>query len=98
RYCLASLPSSVCWAMFARKMSPVETAGIPKRAASRFACVPFPAPGGPNRSNLMKPTSSQEPFVVPLLKLRLDLLDGLQTDPHDDEDGRAAEGEVLVGL
>src|SRR5689334_6262277 len=94
----ASLPSSVCSAMFARKMSPVDTAGIPKRAASRLACVPFPAPGGPNRTSLMELLSSQEPFVVPLLELRLDLFHGLQSDPDDDEDRRAAEGEVLIGL
>ena len=31
----------------ARKMSPVEIAGIPKCSATNFAWVPLPAPGGP---------------------------------------------------
>ena len=33
-----------------------------------------------------------------LLQLRLDLLDRLQTDPHNDEDRGATEREVLVGV
>ena len=34
--------------MFARKMSPVDTWGIPYFSAIIFAWVPFPAPGAPN--------------------------------------------------
>jgi hypothetical protein len=32
-------------------MSPVEMWGTPCRAASRFACVPLPLPGGPMKIN-----------------------------------------------
>src|SRR5258708_16425946 len=43
-------PSSVpCWTA-ARRMSPVEIWGIPNSANSFFACVPFPAPGGPSKA------------------------------------------------
>src|SRR3712207_4854054 len=93
-YCLASTPSSVPWAICARKMSPVEMAGMPNRPARRLACVPFPAPGGPNSTSLMSTTSSQEPFVVPLLELRLDLLHRFESHADDDKDRGAAEGEV----
>ncbi len=37
----------VPWSTLARKMSPVEMAGIPKWSATNLAWVPFPAPGGP---------------------------------------------------
>src|SRR5262245_10826636 len=40
-------------------MSPVETCGMPIRAASRFACVPFPAPGGPSRTRFMTPPAER---------------------------------------
>ena len=33
-----------------------------------------------------------------LLQLRVNLLDGVQTDTHDDQDAGATEGEVLVGI
>ena len=49
----ACLPSSVPSFTACRRMSPVETWGMPKRDASRFACVPFPAPGGPSRTRFM---------------------------------------------
>ena len=42
--------ASVCAAIAARNMSPVEMCGIPYSAATRFACVPLPAPGGPRTS------------------------------------------------
>ena len=44
---LASTPSSVPSDTLARKMSPVEIAGMPKWSATTWAWVPFPAPGGP---------------------------------------------------
>ena len=46
-YRLASMPSAVPLETLARKMSPVEIAGMPKCSATNFAWVPFPAPGGP---------------------------------------------------
>src|SRR6478672_12473706 len=44
---LASTPSGVPSETLARKMSPVEIAGIPKCSATNLAWVPLPAPGGP---------------------------------------------------
>ena len=48
-YSWAFLPSGVPWETLARKMSPVEIAGMPKWSATILAWVPFPAPGGPIR-------------------------------------------------
>src|SRR5262245_46499505 len=92
-------------------MSPVEIAGILKCSATNLAWVPLPAPGGPISTSLIgggsfrgRPsrrsgwTSSQEPFVVALLQLALDLLHRVQRDADHDEDRGAAEGEVLVGI
>src|SRR5689334_5210426 len=44
----ARAPSGVYDWMAARSMSPVAMCGILKTAERRTACVPFPAPGGPN--------------------------------------------------
>src|SRR5688500_9542287 len=41
---------------------------------------------------------AQEPFIVALHELALDLLDGLQSDANHDQHSRPAEGEVLVLL
>src|SRR4051794_14143911 len=90
----AFLPRSVPRETLARKMSPVEIAGTPKCSATALAWVPFPAPGGPIRIILI---SAQEPFVVALLELALDLFDGVERDADHDQDRGAAEGEVLVG-
>src|SRR5580765_9066987 len=106
--------------MLARKMSPVEIAGMPRRTAIRAAWVPLPAPGGPRMIRRMSSpsrrserssrvprsawaclpgvSSTEEPFVVPLLELGLDLLHRLQADADDDEDRGATEREVLVGV
>src|SRR5579863_3317260 len=46
---LAFTPSGVPWATCSRSMSPVERCGTEYLAASFFACVPFPAPGGPSK-------------------------------------------------
>ena len=46
-YRFASTPSGVPCETLARKMSPVETAGILKCSATNLAWVPLPAPGGP---------------------------------------------------
>src|SRR4051794_28103032 len=93
-YSWAFFPSGVPSETLARKMSPVEIAGMPKWSATTLAWVPFPAPGGPIRINLM---SAQEPFVVALLELTLDLLHRVERDADHDQDRGAAEGEVLVG-
>src|SRR5690349_11179109 len=108
----ASLPRGVPWETLARKMSPVEIAGIPKCSATNLAWVPLPAPGGPISTSLIgrrwssrreggatcRNPSSQESFVVALLQLALDLLHRVQRDADHDEDRGAAEGEVLVGV
>ena len=47
----------------ARSMSPVAMCGILKTADSRTACVPFPAPGGPNNRRFSLK------FYRPLLRL-----------------------------
>src|SRR4029077_8750072 len=46
---LASNPSGVPWLTCSRSMSPVERCGTPYFLANSFACVPFPAPGGPRK-------------------------------------------------
>src|SRR5580658_5461405 len=46
---LAFIPSGVPLAMCSRSMSPVERCGTEYLPASFFACVPFPAPGGPRK-------------------------------------------------
>src|SRR5215831_18627154 len=106
------MPSGVPAARLARKMSPVEILGTDRCAAMNSACVPFPAPGGPTRTNLMGPPPllsplqlarfaepaplTKEPFVVALHQLALDLLHGLQAHADDDQHGGAAEREVLL--
>src|SRR3954464_5241484 len=94
-YSAAFLPSAVPGERLARKMSPVEIAGMPKCSATTLAWVPLPAPGGPIRMILM---SAQESFVVALLELGLDLLHGVERDTDHDQQRGAAEREVLVGL
>src|SRR5580692_8340850 len=46
---LAFTPSGVPAATCSRSMSPVERCGTEYLPASFFACVPFPAPGGPSK-------------------------------------------------
>src|SRR6476620_3762378 len=86
-YRLAATPSSVPCDTFARKMSPVEIAGMTKCSATFCACVPLPAPGGPMKINLMRcsGSSAQESFVVALLELALDLLHGVERDADHDQ-------------
>ena len=52
-------PSGVPSLTFVRKMSPVDIAGTERVRATYWACVPFPAPGGPTRTRriyLRKPS------------------------------------------
>src|SRR3954467_7855355 len=94
----ACCPSSVPWLTLARKMSPVEILGIPRCAEMNWACVPFPAPGGPTRTSLISGSPlPEEALVVTQHQLALDLLRGVETHADEDEDGRAAEGEGLAG-
>src|SRR5947209_5114029 len=51
--CLTRNPDAVPSAIASRNMSPVDNCGIAKRSTIRVACVPFPAPGGPNRTTLI---------------------------------------------
>src|SRR5690606_3715889 len=60
-----------------------------RRRRGRPAC-PCRRRGGPGESV----ASAEEPFVVVLLELGLDLLDRLQTDADDDDDRRTSEREV----
>mmetsp|Transcript_41188 Transcript_41188/g.89754 ORF Transcript_41188/g.89754 Transcript_41188/m.89754 type:complete len:202 (+) Transcript_41188:548-1153(+) len=48
---LAFSPTSVPAATASRNMSPVESCGNPVFRTIASDCVPFPAPGGPNRTN-----------------------------------------------
>src|SRR3954471_2432327 len=99
-YRLASTPSGVPCETLARKMSPVEIAGILKCSAMYFAWVPLPAPGGPminRRTRCYLASSAQESFVVALLELALDLFHRVEGDADHDQDRGATEGEVLVG-
>src|SRR3954447_13738479 len=97
-YFFACRPSSVPWLTLARKMCPVEILGTPRCAEMNWACVPFPAPGGPTRTSLITASPlAEEALVVAQHQLALDLLRGVETHADEDEDGRAAEGEALAG-
>src|SRR5688572_14444123 len=98
------LPTGVPAAMASRSMSPVEIRGTLRWSASRAACVPFPAPGGPRkitRGPVLAATTNPpalpgaaEAVVVAHDELRLHLGDGVHGHAHDDEQGGAAEVEV----
>src|SRR3954453_15317178 len=93
----ASWPSSVPWLTLARKMSPVEIFGTPRWAEMNWACVPFPAPGGPTRTSLISRPSAEEALVVAQHQLALDLLRGVETHADEDEHGGTTERERLTG-
>src|SRR5437764_12549959 len=90
---LASRPSGVSFVTFSRKMSPVPIRTTSNRSSSRWACVPFPAPGGPRSTSRM--TLPEEALVVPHQQLRLQLLHRLERDTDRDEDRRPPERELL---
>ncbi len=50
----ACLPTSVPAATAARSMSPVLSCGMPSASTILGACVPLPAPGGPNRIMILR--------------------------------------------
>src|SRR6266496_100632 len=100
-YFLASLPRSLPPDTLARKMSPVEIFGTSKCSAMNSAWVPLPAPGGPTSTSRtwpasFLPRSAQEPFVVALHQLALDLLHRVEGHADHDQHGRTAEREVLI--
>src|SRR4051812_12084712 len=101
----AATPRGGAWATLAREMSPGEIFGAAGGAAMKSAWVPFPAPGGPTSTSLTQAPRSgrrcplplaQEPFIVALHELALDLLHRFQADADDDQDGGATEREVLL--
>src|SRR5579864_4609827 len=51
----AIFPNSVPALHSARKTSPVEMAGMPKRCDINSACVPLPQPGGPKSRMITRP-------------------------------------------
>src|SRR5262245_57429127 len=102
---LAARPSGVPSCTACRRMSPVEILGTPRVRANRSACVPFPAPGGPNITSLTDTALAastpntrllHEAVVVPHDELRLDLLHRVHRHTDDDEQRRAAEIERHV--
>src|SRR5688572_27508262 len=101
-------PTGVPAAMASRSMSPVEMRGMPRCSASRAACVPFPAPGGPRKMTRGAPApgvlppatdppalaGAAEPVVMAHHELRLHLGHGVHGHADDDEQRRPAEVEV----
>src|SRR5581483_8231575 len=95
-YSRACLPRSVPSLTFCRKMSPVEILGTERCADTNWACVPFPAPGGPTRTSLIAGGPlPKEALVVAQHQLALDLLRGVQADAYEDQDGGTAERELV---
>ena len=77
----------------ARKMSPVEIFGMPTVLGDELRPG---SPCPPRGADAGRAALPQEPFVVALLQLALDLLHGVQADADHDQDAGAAEREVLV--
>src|SRR5664279_157163 len=73
RYERAFRPSGVPRRMCSRNMSPVAMWGTPMAAATAVAWVPFPAPGGPNKSAASMPLLLEDALVVAHRELRLHL-------------------------
>src|SRR6267142_2838246 len=67
-------PRSVPAAMAARSMSPVDNWGSRHSACRIFACVPLPAPGGPNRIRFIARLFRPGAFETRLLDKTLILL------------------------
>src|SRR5664279_3896412 len=86
------MPSGVPALMCARNMSPVAMWGTPASVAMAVACVPLPAPGGPNiRRSRATELLRQEALVVPHRQLRLHLPHDVERDAYDDQDRGTAE-------
>src|SRR6185295_4416571 len=103
---LARSPISLPASTDSRRMSPVDTLGMPCTRAKRSACVPLPAPGGPRNirfkameKSRLAPSSTNagllhEAVVMSHNQLRLDLLHGIHCNADDDQQRRAAEEEL----
>src|SRR6185312_8185669 len=61
----------------------------PRASAPGYLC--------PRRAVRVERLSLQEPFVVTLHQLALDLFDGIQADANHDQNSSTAEGQVLHG-
>src|SRR5258706_5107873 len=90
-----SLPSGVPLLASLRSISPVETWGRAKRSVMKWAWVPLPPPGGPNRMVII--ALLDEALVLPHEQLGLDLFHGVQGDADDDQHRRAAQVEAGGG-
>ena len=79
---------------------------MPHLSQTTFACVPLPAPGGPDEDEphaLLSPSATRmrevrtaaarEPLVVARDEVGLDLVDGVERDADDDHDRRTAPAE-----
>src|SRR5271156_6344065 len=62
--CLTRNPDAVPSATASRNMSPVDNCGMARRLTILVACVPFPAPGGPNRTSLINLAPAALQFSV----------------------------------
>src|SRR3972149_6519306 len=91
---LASLPRSLSVVTWWRNRSPLDKCRTPIASDARFACVPFPAPGGPNKTTkrVIAPPSSTHGHgrVVPAqFQLGLDRPIDIPHDAdHDQQAGR----------
>src|SRR3977135_1746303 len=97
-------PSSVPAAIAARSMSPVDNWGSRQSACRIFACVPLPAPGGPNRirfiARLFRPGAFEsrlldKPLILLGDEMTLNLRDRIHGHADHDQERSAAEGELL---
>ena len=61
---LARSPTSVLAATAARSMSPVDRCTSPSASAISGACVPLPAPGGPNSITISREPLFFFPFFL----------------------------------
>ena len=87
---LAFFPTSVPAATAARSMSPVESCGMLSLSTIFGACVPLPAPGGPNRIKMFLDLAEYLASAWLVNMLPLDLMLGSE-EPLD------RQGPMTVG-
>src|SRR5438105_21668 len=89
---LTSRPSGVAARTASRSSAPVEMCGIPQVRARRTACVPLPAPGGPNITRFRS-------SALPRLLEDLCAAECLDVRPRFRERGEAAvDGNDLINV
>ena len=94
---LGFIPVGVPSWMAARRMLPVEIAGIPNSREMTAACVPLPAPGAPNKISFIEtPLLLEEALVLAHHHLRLQRADRLKCNTDNDDDRGTADGEAGV--